>query len=563
MPIQASNRPLPDWFTRIRTRQLVLPRFQRYEAWTHRDVVHLLNTILADLPIGSLLILQIGDESPFVWRALPGAPETGERINEHLLDGQQRLVALWRALNNNYPNQKYFLYYQRNGDNGDYYKVQMCTRWKKTGDTKLRPFWADIPDEQWKRGLIPLDLFFPEGDTQSNFRDWCDKALSHENQKSRDDVRDVFENVKAKFREFNLPFLSLDVNTPRETALDVFMKMNTSGASLSMYDIVVAQVEAGIGTSLHELVAGIREASPILESYYNIEELTLSGGALLQQRPPSKSTYLDPAFSRHLIDNWDRFVLGAKRTVAFLEAESVYDGARLPTEVVVPVLLALWADVPQGGDAEGWARDVLRRYLWRAFCTHRYESATSNRALSDYRELSAHLQGLDNKLPTVLDDEVTPLPEPEELVQAGWPKKKDRLARSILAVSLKAGGYDFADGSPASRENLARREYHHLFPASHFDETGNAYRALNCALVTWQTNRTIGSSSPEQYIEAREHFLTERHRDKGLSEEQIKYRLQSHVIPHQHLKDMNYSEFLSERAKEIRSHMARLCGAQE
>jgi hypothetical protein len=33
MAIEARSRPLPGWFTRIRTRQTVLPRFQRFEVW--------------------------------------------------------------------------------------------------------------------------------------------------------------------------------------------------------------------------------------------------------------------------------------------------------------------------------------------------------------------------------------------------------------------------------------------------------------------------------------------------------------------------------------------------
>jgi len=102
MAIEARNRPLPDWFTRIRTRQLVLPRFQRFEAWGHASVTQLFNTILQDLPVGAVLILEIGNEEPFISRPLKGAPETGERVSEHLLDGQQRLTALWRGLNNNY-----------------------------------------------------------------------------------------------------------------------------------------------------------------------------------------------------------------------------------------------------------------------------------------------------------------------------------------------------------------------------------------------------------------------------------------------------------------------------
>jgi len=45
MAIEARNRALPEWFTRIRTRQMVLPRFQRFEAWGHNSVVQLFNRV--------------------------------------------------------------------------------------------------------------------------------------------------------------------------------------------------------------------------------------------------------------------------------------------------------------------------------------------------------------------------------------------------------------------------------------------------------------------------------------------------------------------------------------
>src|SRR3954470_11779146 len=77
MSIEARNRSLPDWFTRIRTHQTVLPRFQRFEAWDHGRVTQLFNTLLQDLPVGSLLVLEIGGEEPFISRPLKGVPTTG------------------------------------------------------------------------------------------------------------------------------------------------------------------------------------------------------------------------------------------------------------------------------------------------------------------------------------------------------------------------------------------------------------------------------------------------------------------------------------------------------
>src|SRR5690606_4154715 len=131
MTINAQNRLLPDWFTRIRTRQTVLPRFQRFEAWSHSTVTQLFNTILQGLPVGAVLILEIGNEEPFISRPIVGAPEIGERVTEHLLDGQQRLTGLWRALHNNYKDRTYFVYFSEDEETGMPYYVDSIGRWKK------------------------------------------------------------------------------------------------------------------------------------------------------------------------------------------------------------------------------------------------------------------------------------------------------------------------------------------------------------------------------------------------------------------------------------------------
>jgi Protein of unknown function DUF262 len=142
MAIEARNRPLPDWFTRIRTHQIVLPRFQRFEAWAHANVAQLFNTILQNLPIGAVLVLEVGDREPFFSRPIKGAPEAGERVTEHLLDGQQRLTALWRGLSNNYEDRTYFLVLKEDGDTGLPYYVDGVGRWRNPTDTAPRPFWA-------------------------------------------------------------------------------------------------------------------------------------------------------------------------------------------------------------------------------------------------------------------------------------------------------------------------------------------------------------------------------------------------------------------------------------
>jgi uncharacterized protein with ParB-like and HNH nuclease domain len=92
--MEARNRNLADWFARVGSGQIQLPRFQRFEAWGSREVADLLQTVVDELPAGAVLVLEIGDEPPFHHRPLAGAPAPTERMTELLLDGQQRLTAL-------------------------------------------------------------------------------------------------------------------------------------------------------------------------------------------------------------------------------------------------------------------------------------------------------------------------------------------------------------------------------------------------------------------------------------------------------------------------------------
>lgn len=560
MSINAQNRTLRDWFTRIRTRQTVLPRFQRFETWSHTTVTQMFNTILQDLPVGAVLVLEIGNEEPFVSRPIKGAPETGERITENLLDGQQRLTGLWRGLHNNYEERTYFINLkpdeQLDEETGRSYYVDTIARRKKgEGDTDRLPYWANDPKRQWGRRKIPLDLCNPDDDPTKKIREWARQAT--ENPNECDNIVDQMHEINKKFEAFNLPFLSLPVSTNKDTALDVFIKMNTSAAPLSTYDIVVAQVEASLGVSLHDLVAKIRERSPDISAYYVPEELVLYASALLQAHSPSNSTYMRQDFGTKMEENWELLLKGISRTVTFLKNERVFDSARLPTDVVIPVLVALWALAPERGDAEGQARSILQKYLWRAFFSNRYERSTNSRAFVDFTELKRLLASSGASNPKIFNDEEHPLPEREELIAAGWPKKKDRVARAILALALKEGGLDFADGSPADRDNLAKREYDHLFSVDSLRKLDVSddyiYRSLNCALVSWYTNRIMSNKEPEQY-------LAERQDKTKLDEDKkIKSRVESHLIPYEELVSGDYDAFLEARATLIEQAMNEAC----
>ena len=535
--MDARNRLLPEWFERIRTGQIRLPRFQRFEAWTHSEVADLLETVLRGLPAGATLILEVGASELFVSRTMVGAPGPFERCTEHLLDGQQRLTALWRSLTDDYPDRTYFVRMRAHEDADEMSEPMVMgqSRWWRKG--VRYPVWADNPASIHSRGLVPIRLLRP-GDLGTQIQDWCDQAAEDVDRSRQIErlVRKLREDVMA----YNIPYLSLPVTTPKEVALDVFIKMNTSSVRLSAFDIVVAQLEEVTGQSLHDLIASLQAQVPNAEHYRDLGTWVLDVASLREDRAPTQASYQRLELPR-LEKDWDQIVEGIAWTVNLLVEERVFDSQRLPTVAVLPILAALHGSMPLDPDAQGNARSVLRAYLWRSFLTQRYEQQAGTRSLQDFRGLRALLErGSSRTAVPIFDEQAHPLPDVAELRAAGWPRNREILARGILALSLRAGARDLADDSPVTRASVRTREYHHLFPHSVLTKDAgiapyDSFRALNCILITWRTNRKIAAKSPLRY-------LRERVDAAELGEKALRGRLASHLVPYDQLAQAGWDE---------------------
>lgn len=545
--MEARTKTLEGWFATIEQGLVSLPRFQRFEAWDRARIEGVLENVLRDppLPIGALLVLEVGDKELFHSRSIAGAPPKSDRPSMQLLDGQQRMTALWRSLTDSYEDMIFFVSVEDEARPD----VTVYRRWERKG--VRYPVWAHDSKQVHDRGLIPVRLLRPGSNGEAAAFAWCEGVGA-----SRDTERHLLR-LRQRVASYKIPFLELSVQTEPETALDVFINMNTSAAPLKDFDIVVAQLEGAVGNSLHDMIAELHQAAPALRNFSNDEDLALSVGALLLGRPPLKKTYLDVNFGRDLAEVWPKAVRGIQRGLALLNEEGIFGDQFVPTDVAVYLSCALWGDVPEDGyDIEGRARTIIRKAVWRASFTDRYLKTAATRAFADYRRLAALLaEASPGEIPELFDEAENPLPSVDELKRAGWPTKRDRLSRAILGVSLRAGGFDFADGAKATVESVARREYHHIFPVATLSgerSDSRVSRALNCALVSWRTNRKIAANSPADYLQARA-------KDAHLGEAEVRHRLASHLIPYDELVAGDYEAFLDARALVIQAAMRRLC----
>ena len=576
---KAQDRTLGVWFQNIQQGMIKLPRFQRFEAWDRGRIASFLNTIINNLPVGVTLALEVAGTEKFESRYIVTSdPESPGTVTQHLLDGQQRLTAFWRSIHNNYEWETFFVYLPQfdrgESKSGSEVEIRCIPRWKNKNQLRM-PRWADEPAKCLERGMVPVSLLRP-GDISKVIDSWLDEATKPLKPLPTDDnafakleafnetkkhINEEITTLRERVTHFNLPYLSLPANTSKDVALQVFINMNTNSKPLSLYDIIVAEVESVAEQSLHALEASQTDKCPNAARYGNVAGLILSTSALLQEKLPNARGMIEMD-KKQLLANWPKLERGLERMASFLEGQRVFDETRLPTNAVLAVIAASYELIPENGDFLAKAEKLLRRYLWSAFFSDRYENAAPTRAFADFKAIKALL-----KKPGFADDEIgtvpalnrveSPLADVDSLMAAGWPKAAGIEARAILAVTTYLGAIDFADHRTATYDSIQKREYHHIFPDALLSEAEiPSYLALNCALITWKTNRMIGRKDPLEYLQERIELA-----DEGVVRERVK----SHLISFDLLSKAHYaglggaslkqrladdfSEFLRDRAK--------------
>ena len=589
---KAQDRTLNVWFQKLQNGEIKLPRFQRHQAWDKRRITSLLETITYNLPLGITLLLEV-DEEKFISRYLETAPQTGVKVNEHLLDGQQRLTSLWRSMHNNYENETFFIYipefdHEDDGINNENMMTYCQGRW--FNKNKKYPLWADSPSACFKKGLIPMNLLKPT-DIRSEIDNWINDAVA--NLEPKDNQDSEFINKYKKFNEaktkldktitqlreiinhYNLPFLALPSNTPKDIALRVFINMNTNTKPLSLYDVIVAEIESVKGVSLHDLQNSLNEKHPKIAGYFKLEQLILATSALLQDKVPNNSGMLEMS-KELMVENWNYLEDGLNKMTDFLANEGVYSRQILPTNAVLAVVAALYKYIPESLDDRGKAEILLKKYIWSAFFTDRYENSAASRAFKDFVNLKNIILKLSKEDGSFYREDDVPalnrdlhaISDIDFLSKTGWPKGENIRARAIMCVASKLGSYDFSDGHKLTQDNLENRDYHHIFPKAILNELDiNPNLALNCAIITSSTNKSLGAKAPLNYIKERYNIF---------DEETINVRLQSHLIPTRRLTEIEeykdsdgnyltkqYEMFIKERAALIKEAAEQLCAGKQ
>ncbi len=559
---------IEDWLGKLSSEEVALPEFQRDFVWTRHSVCKFIRAILCNQPVGCLLILPINeDESErLLQRPFESISTNPNTPYKHLLlDGQQRLTALWRAVNDEAdPSYRYFLKFDPDC------KLSIDTLEVESFSKSYH--WVNDPKIclNYKK-LIPTSLLWADKhvDNDNRIRDWLGSIEG-----DRLDhflwIRDRSEDL----RNYRLPALEMSSDTKKLEAINTFIEINSSSQRLKKFDIIVGEFLSRQKGHLREIRENAMDNIEAIEDYFDssmVGDLLLKISCLCVGLIPTENNYSKREVLEFLAEHHKQITEGIKWTIQLVRTDKIFDKKRLPSAIPFRVLPALYLETQVNGIEDTYFHTVARAYLWRAFTTERYAYIANKSLSEDYFKLKDVVSGPRKHCRTVpiWDTNKYPLPTKERLIEQTWPTA-GILSKAILAVSLRTGAKDINSNFEVTKENITTREYHHIFPKKYLENDiwdKEANKALNCILIGSKTNRKIAANPPMEYFKK---LCLMNSTGIQVTDGDIISRLNSHAVPVSMLQisaDSKISEiyynFLNERALLIRSHIEKLANGHE
>ena len=600
-PARYEVRKVREWLVMADTGAIALPNFQRSYVWPNQRIADYLVALFENRPTGIFLILQVQGELSFVSRTLKGVNASPEKAQELVLDGQQRLTSLWSALKGEadckfYVRVEHLKSRRMTVNTVDFYSANSASG-KAMSD----------PKTAYKNNLVPIEILLDgsgiEGNSTGQDPDepgmiwhWCEEACNDGDSATR-----MLENaVKLRLQqklliERELHYCVLPAETKPQVAIDIFVETNKSSATIKRFDIVVALAQGKYGEDLRNRIVEFQSSAPVTTYYFSrddekmipeIGEWLLKVACLKVKTDKAKNglppkeqnfeTALDSLFINGLEQGMERLDELQRDLEAALIFTAQHGGTTertLPAWPPVHVIAALQENLRaiHKPPWRGTANKLISAYLWRSFLTDRYEAQANNRLFADFVGLRKCLKEIERsgnytKLPPIFDDEEYPPPSANDLAKSLQWINRGRLGPAVAAVAMRKTPMDWVTGDKLDEntvrdlEDRRKLDRHHVFPKGYLgghvtrDEINHG---LNGVLLSKEGNISLGNKAPDVYLKR---ILDQ---SQGLSEEELKGRVESHLVPYdvlfsQGTPKSRYTNFIKQRAKIVANEIAML-----
>jgi hypothetical protein len=469
--------------------ELAIPEFQRPFVWRPPQVADLLVSVARRWPIGTLLLLE--GPQDFAVRPLAEAPElTAAKLL--VLDGQQRVTALYRALGHHVADEVYFVDFNALLLDGELSDEHIRVRRKST-------FLKQFPD-MGSRARSGIALVHEVADLNR----WHEWLVQETQEKDRTSELSAIRNEQlGGLTDYSIPAVRLERTIGFDALAKIFETINRTGIRLATFDLMVARMYPRKFDLRGEWQAAKDEHPQF--AHYEVDGMDILRLIALKEVLRSASSQVKGIRQGDVLHleadvvsaDWAWAVKAYREALELVRLRcGVVTAELLPAStMLLPIAIALLAptegdlgDVPEQPD--GSRKDLAERFFWAAGISQTYSQGANTRAVRDAKELQAVLAG-------------GPAPEVIQRVEVDTGalrddrRRNESLLRSALALLVHDGAQDWITG--VELKEIADLELVRIFPREWLRARGNAADGLvNWSIQSKETAKQLRLRSPSE-----------------------------------------------------------------
>ena len=494
-----------------------IPKFQRDFVWEKKKSADLMDSILKGYPIGTFVLWKTRERLNNIKRLgnqeLPEIPD--DNFIQYVLDGQQRLASLFVILNG--------LTVEKDGKLEDYKKI-----------------YIDLEVHHDSENVVSIDE--PEN-IKITVYDLLNKGIADLAKEYSNEHLEKIQTYQNALRSYD--FSTILINEyPMEKAVEVFNRINTTGKSLTLFEIMVAKTYDDHSFDLGDKYDSLRD--DLTDVAYLIPPAQLLQCISINLTKECKRKVILDLPREDIVRVWDETVASIKKAVDhFRRAYKIPSSRLLPyPALIVPFSYFFFKNRV---DPTTQQDTYLKEYFWRAALTSRFTSSVESKLALDCRFIDAIIAGDRPHYGKEFNISLTVNDIRDLQFHVG-----ESINNAVLCVLAAATPKSFKNGNDIildnSRLNMSNsRSYHHFFPKAFLKkqkiEVGRRNLIANITLVDDRLNKEMKDKPPSKYM-----------REFQRINPNIASTMKSHLIDdldHYGVWNDNYTDFIQERSDRI------------
>lgn len=510
--------------SQVQTGDIKIPQFQREFVWSVEASAKLLDSIVKNYPIGTFIFWESSETLRAVRNVgnLEFAQKPKGASIKYVLDGQQRLTSLVAGL----TGQKIT---RANGKIDDFSNIYVNLT-AKDDEAIIITDVSQLEDLQYISLMDAMETKF------SVLKKYPEQLV------------DEIQQIKEKITNYQFPVVSL-MGAKINIATEVFTRINTSGKSLTVFDIMVAKTYDEVqGFDLSEKYRALIDELKVVgyDTMPNTVILHLIALLLNENQECDRRAILS-LDKQKFIDIFEDIISAIKSAIDYFKLQYGIAVSRiLPYHIlIVPFAYFFYyhKEKPTGDMAQH-----LENLFWRCALSERYSASTETKLSQDIKKVDLILKGQAPIYDWTVDT------SPEYIIKNGTFATGKSYIKAILCLyaSFKPKSFDTNSDVNLSNDALKQsnsRNYHHFFPKSYLKKLSKydddfINHILNITMIDDELNKVkIRDKKPSEYM-----AICQVQNDKLI--ETMKTHLIDDLQTFGIWQD-DYDEFIKQRAKQV------------